>query len=277
MGTVAVTGAASGIGAATRELLLRAGHRVIGIDLAEADVLADLATATGRQAAIDAVLAHCGGRLDGVVTAAGVPPRAPAAQIVSVNFFGTVRLLSGLRSALTAADHGRAVALSSVYASTIPGVPIPLVEACLADDEVAALEFVAGAQPAEHVFIYAATKVAIARWVRRHAPTSEWARAGIRLNAIAPGATNTPFFGETFLQQMAEERLPTGVAAEPEQVAAWIVAMLGPDAEFMCGSVVYLDGGTDAARNPDAWPMPPAGPLGANPRPSWLRGLRRRR
>src|SRR3954463_3562179 len=147
MGTVAVTGAASGIGAATRAALLERGHRVIGIDVAEGqpgvDIVADLAGAAGRRAAIDGVLAACGGRLDGLVTAAGVPPRVATPTIVSVNYFGTTELVSGLHGALAAAGHSRVVVLSWVMASTIKGFPADLVGLLLAGEEAAARELVA--------------------------------------------------------------------------------------------------------------------------------------
>jgi NAD(P)-dependent dehydrogenase (short-subunit alcohol dehydrogenase family) len=86
MAIYAVTGSASGIGAATRAQLERAGHRVIGVDLSAAEVIADLGTASGRQAAVAQISADCGGRLDGLVTCAGLAglPERAAALLVSV-------------------------------------------------------------------------------------------------------------------------------------------------------------------------------------------------
>ena len=55
MGTYCVTGAASGIGAATKAKLEADGHRVIGVDLRDADVVADMSTPEGRQSAVDGV------------------------------------------------------------------------------------------------------------------------------------------------------------------------------------------------------------------------------
>src|SRR6059058_3227691 len=158
MGTVAISGSAAGIGAATGSLLRAAGHDVIGIDRADAELVADLGTEAGRQAAVDGVLAACKGRLDGLVTAAGVPPRAPAADIVSINYFGTVALLTGLHRALAAAGRSRVVAVSSVMASTLPGVPLDLVEVLLAGDEPAARALGSSVPPNQHGRIYAATK-----------------------------------------------------------------------------------------------------------------------
>lgn len=74
MATIAVTGAASGIGAALAAWLADDGHRVIGVDLAGADVEADLGTAGGRTAAIAAVTDLCDGRLDALLPFARPSP-----------------------------------------------------------------------------------------------------------------------------------------------------------------------------------------------------------
>src|SRR5438093_2979450 len=103
MGTLAVTGATSGIGAATRARLERAGHRVIGVDLRDAEVIADLSRDEGRRAAVDGVRAASADRLDGLVACAGLGPQVePVAGIVAVNYFGARAVLAGLRPALAA-------------------------------------------------------------------------------------------------------------------------------------------------------------------------------
>src|SRR5262245_6754972 len=138
MGVIAVSGSASGIGAAIRARLTRDGQRVIGIDLRDAEVIADLATADGRAAAIDAVQQQSGGRLDGLVVCAGVGPHVPdQALIVSLNYFGAQALLDGLRAALASTPQPAAVAISS-NSSTIGNTDTLLVAACLAGDETEA-------------------------------------------------------------------------------------------------------------------------------------------
>jgi len=69
--TSVVTGAASGIGEATCELLREHGQQVIGIDLHDADVTVDLATAAGRAALLGEVTALSGGSIDAVLAVAG--------------------------------------------------------------------------------------------------------------------------------------------------------------------------------------------------------------
>jgi NAD(P)-dependent dehydrogenase (short-subunit alcohol dehydrogenase family) len=271
MGRVAVSGAASGIGAATADRLRRSGHEVIALDLHDADVIADLSTSEGRQTAIDAVLDRCNGRLDGLVTAAGVPGRSAPDQTVSVNYFGTVALLEGLRGALAAAEHGRAVALSSVVTRLV-AVPPEVVDACLAGDEALARERILAVDEQRSKKAYVSTKVAVARFVRRNAPQPDWAGAGIRLNAIAPGPVTSPLLlGPARTADDPPSDAPTGGAATPDQVATWIETMLGDAAEFLCGSVLFLDGGIDALWRPDDWPTALPQP---EPRRSFLRRSR---
>jgi NAD(P)-dependent dehydrogenase (short-subunit alcohol dehydrogenase family) len=258
--TIAITGAGSGIGAATATRLSAHGHDVLRVDLREADVEADLGTADGRRHTIERITEWCGGALDGLVTCAGLAglPDRPASLLVSVNYFGTVELLAGLRDALAAGTEPAAVAISSNSTTTQPGIALALVDACLAGDEAAARAL---AGEGESLSTYPVTKLALARWVRRHAPTPEWAGANIRLNAVAPGATQTPLLQEglddPFVGPLIEGfEVPIGRRGKPDEIAALIEFLLGPDARFFCGSVVFCDGGTDAATRADDVPPP---------------------
>lgn len=261
MGTFVVTGSASGIGAATVDVLRRDGHDVIGVDRAQSEVVADLETAAGRAAAVEEALQQCGGTLDGLVTCAGLGPipERPGSSIVSVNHFGTVELLAGLRPALAAAGTAAAVAISSNSTTTTPGVPHDLIDLCLTGDEEGArrraddLGAMAG--------VYPASKIAVARWVRRHAVTDDWVGAGIRLNAIAPGVVDTAMVAEAAAHAdvgplIEMFPIPMQRAARPSEIADFIAFLLGTGAGFFCGSVLFIDGGTDAQLRPDAWPAP---------------------
>jgi len=255
-----ITGSASGMGAATRARLEAAGQRVVGVDLRDAEVVADLGTPEGRSAAIEAVAARTDGRVDGLVTWAGIAglTDGSGALLASVNYFGTIALLEGLRPLLARGDRPAAVAISSNSTTVQPKVPRDVIEACLAGDETAAC---AAAEAAGAPGTYPATKTAIAWWVRRHAPGDDWAGAGITLNAVAPGAVETPL-----LQASRDDRvlgqfidafpIPVGRKGEPDEIAAFVEFLLGPDARFFCGSVVFVDGGTDAQLRPDDQPQP---------------------
>jgi NAD(P)-dependent dehydrogenase (short-subunit alcohol dehydrogenase family) len=258
--TIVVTGSASGMGAATRARLEADGQRVIGVDLRDADVIADLSTAEGRRAAVGAVTEQSGGAIDGLVTWAGLAglTHLAGSLLVSVNYFGTVDLLEGLRPLLARGDRPAAVAISSNSTTCQPGVPLDLVRLCLEGDEAAARD---AADDAGSLFTYPASKMAVAWWARRHAPTDEWAGAGITLNVVAPGAIETPMLDATRRDPTIGELVdafpvPVGRKGRAGELAAFVQFLLGPDARFFCGSVVFVDGGTDALLRADDFPAP---------------------
>lgn len=260
MSTIAVTGSASGIGAATAARLVGAGHRVITVDLRDADIEADLSRADERARVAAAITDACGGVLDGLVTCAGIGglPDRPGSLVVDVNYFGTVDLLAGLRPALAVGSSPSAVAIASNSTTIQPGIPFDVVDACLAGDRDAAA---AAADAAGSVATYPATKTAICRWVRRQATGADWAGAGIRLNAVSPGMIETALVAEqradTEMGPMLDLLpIPLGRGGRPEEIAALVEFLLGPDAGFFCGSVVLADGGTEALLRPDDWPAP---------------------
>ena len=250
MATIAITGSAGGIGAATRERLEQDGHTVVGVDVRDAEVEADLSSPEGRAAMVEGVTGAADGVLDGVVAAAGVL-RPDGATVVSVNHFGAVATLEGLRPLLERGSSPSAVAVSSNSTTTFPDLPVALAEACLVGDEAAAREAAAGVDP---VAVYPATKLALARWVRRAAVSDAWAGSGIRLNAVAPGFIATPMTAgtEDFVLGLGDVYpVPQRRAGQPPEVAALLAYLLSPEAAFFCGSVVFMDGGTDAAVRAD--------------------------
>ena len=262
MGTYAVTGSASGMGNAVVERLLGAGHTVLRVDVKDADVVADLSTAAGRHSAAEAVLSASGGRLDGAVLAAGLGPTKGAERLITeVNYFGVVDLLQAWRPALAAADRAKVVVFSSNSTTTVPAVPGRAVRALLDGDAEKALATYRLLGPAAPPMAYAASKIAVSRWVRRHAVTPEWAGAGIRLNALAPGAIMTPMLQRQLAtpaeaKQIRRFPVPIGGFGDAGQLADWVVFMLSDAADFLCGSVVFVDGGSDAYYRADDWPRP---------------------
>src|SRR5262245_7171442 len=256
MGTVCITGSAGGIGAATRTRLEAEGARVIGVDVRDAEVVADLSTPEGRDAMVQGVADACDGALDGLVAAAGIMGTEP--RVVAINYFGAIATLEGLRPLLAEGADPSAVAISSNSTTTTPGLPSELVDAIAAGDETVALKATA---VAPGVFAYRASKLALARYVRRHAPGPEWIGAGIRLNAIAPGVIETPMTKNDldFIFGIPDVfPVPIGRPGRPEEIASLLAYLLSPDAGFFCGSVVFADGGTDAVVRTDDYPTPRA-------------------
>jgi len=229
---------------------------VIGIDLSDADVLADLGSPDGRAAAVAAVAAACDGSLDGLVTAAGIGGSSTehGARLVAINYFGTVELVFGLRGVLAERGGASVVCVGSNSATVQPDWSVDLAEACLSGDETRACEI---ASEALSLFAYPATKAAISWFVRIHAPKPEWIGAGIRLNVVAPGLTETaltagqrrdPVLGDA----IANFPVPLGRAIRPDEIAEVIAFALATPA--LVGSVVVADGGTEALLRPRDWP-----------------------
>ena len=265
MGTIAITGSASGIGRATRERLEREGHTVIGVDLRDAEVIADLTTPDGRAAMVEGVARASGGALDGLLAGAGVSGRTSESErVIRLNYFGAVATLDGLRPLLAKGTNASAVAISSNAATTQPGGADPAaVQMCLEGNEEKVIEMMADIGWTS----YAVAKLALARWVRHKAVTDEWVGAGIRLNAIAPGIIVTPMTeaGLDFILNMPNWPRPTKEPGKPEEVAGLIRYLLSEEARYFVGSFVVMDGGTDAALRPDDWPDLPYSPGSSGP------------
>lgn len=253
MRTYVVSGAASGIGAATAELLRAGGHRVIGIDRRDADITVDLATTEGRASAVAAVRERTD-VVHGLVPAAGIAGRTgvPGDLLVSVNFFGAVALVRGLHAELTAAQGAGVVLLASNSITGMPGWNAPVAQACLRDDEPLAR---AEAAKVDSVMAYPSSKAALAWWARREGVKPEWAGAGIRLNSVAPGATETPMVDQMRADPLlgsAIDAYPNAIGrlGRPEEVAATIAFLLSDAAANIVGVCLFVDGGTDAMLHP---------------------------
>lgn len=255
--TYVVTGAASGIGAATARRLRERGGQVIACDLHDADVVADLTTGEGRAALIDGVRRLSGGSIDGIVANAG---GGPAETMLALNFFGAVATLEGLRPLLEASPAPRAVMVSSI--SSLGPIDQGLVEACLSLDEakaIAAAEqaLAAGKGPLD---LYGSAKHALNRWCRRVAVQPQWAGAGIPLNVVAPGVVDTPAAAwilsdaERTAQMRRMAPLRGAHPGRPEQMAAMLAWCVSADNALMTGQILFADGGFECfSRGEQSW------------------------
>jgi NAD(P)-dependent dehydrogenase (short-subunit alcohol dehydrogenase family) len=244
-------------------MLRERAARVIGVSFNDtADVVADLSTPEGRATMVKDVTALAGGSIDGVIACAG-GGQTTRGSIVSVNFFGAVATLDGLRPLLARGTHPRAVAvLSTAMLWERSGDPVTdeysvddrVVEACLDGDEEAANTL------ADPRSAYSSAKRALARWIRRVAPTEPWAGAGIPVNGVAPGSLRTARNeagrstdeGRALFNRLVP--MPLCGPGEPDHIASLLAWFTSPDNALVTGQVVFADAGADVVlRGEDIW------------------------
>lgn len=249
--TIVITGAASGIGRASAAMLEAAGHRVIGVDLRDVAVIADLSTPAGRRAMAAEVAALAPEGIDTVIAVAGIPAPAPPSRLLAINYFGAVATLELLRPLLLRSSAPRAVAIVST--ASLSDYDPQLVDACLTGDEAAALKQAEGVDP-EAATGYASSKHALGRWLRRAAISADWAGSGILLNGVSPGRVYTPmtagFFASEEGRAMLDQFTPIALAdcpyGQPEELAEVIAFLATLKGRYLLGQIVYVDGGTEA-------------------------------
>jgi NAD(P)-dependent dehydrogenase (short-subunit alcohol dehydrogenase family) len=252
MALYAMTGGATGIGAALKHQLRERGDDVIVVDIKDADIVTDLSTAEGRAAAVAGVRERAPDGLDGLIACAGLPPVVkPLSLVARVNYFGSVEVVEPLRD-LVALRRGTVLLVSSNSAPMV-GSDDPYVQALLAGDEAGAC---ANIEDRDGHTAYAGSKRALSVWMRRNA--AAYARAGVRMNAIAPGITMTPLAEQVFAdpelgQVMRDfgDSVPVGHIAQPEDIANAARFLLSAEAAFVCGAIFFVDGGSDAMLRPD--------------------------
>ena len=255
MGLYAVTGGANGIGAAIASSLAGEGHRLVVVDVADADVVADLATAEGRAAATEAIRERAPEGLDGFVPAAGIGAHHPTpSRITRVNYFGVVSLVEALEDRI-ASRRGAIVLVASETAFN-KGYDPAYLEALARGDEEAACARIEALDPDAAGFTaYGGAKNALVRWMRHR--TAALAKLGVRINAIAPGFTETALTLDAMdtrygaaIEAFAES-IPLGRRGRPEDMANGAMFLLSERASFVTGSTLHIDGGHDAVQRPD--------------------------
>jgi len=197
---------------------------------------------------VEGVTRLTGGRIDAIVANAG---GGPAETMLALNFFGAVATLEGLRPLLASSSAPRAAMVSSI-SSLSPSAPA-LVDSCLAQDEttagrIADAALSAGRGPLE---LYGAAKHALNRWCRSVASQPQWAGAGIPINVAALGFFDTPaaayILTNPDLRARMEAMVPLRGAApgRPDEAAAALAWLVGPENSQITGQILFVDGGME--------------------------------
>ncbi|HJQ38207.1 MAG TPA: SDR family oxidoreductase [Thermoanaerobaculia bacterium] len=222
--TALVTGATAGIGLAVAEELTRFGANVIRVARKNADIDADMSRAEDRRRMIASL-----DRLDILVNNAGTNIRKKAVEY-SDDEYKRIRELN----------------MDSVF--DVCRLAHPLLRAS-GDASVVNIASVASFRHLGTGIPYAMTKAAIAHMTRGLA--AEWAKDGIRVNAVAPWYIRTPL-AQPVLDD--PERLgkvlgatPMGRVGEPEEVASVVAFLCMPASSYVTGECVTIDGGFSVA------------------------------
>jgi NAD(P)-dependent dehydrogenase (short-subunit alcohol dehydrogenase family) len=259
--TIVVTGSASGIGAVVRLRFEKEGDTVIGVDIKDAEIIADLSTKTGREAAIAGVKQHCGDSIDRFIACAGLATYArPLSLIPSVNYFGAIDLLDGLFELLKQSRDPAAVVILSNAALWWTPDESPYVQALLNHDEDEAWRILTEFEEADGILLasgqaYMGSKFALGIALRHRA--LNWGKLGVRLNGVAPGNTDTPMLHKVLEDPNTGDgvrsmEIPLNRFGKPEEIAAVVHFLCSPEASYVHGSIIVADGGIDAVIRPDS-------------------------
>jgi NAD(P)-dependent dehydrogenase (short-subunit alcohol dehydrogenase family) len=232
-----ITGAAGGIGAATAELFRAEGATVVGVDLGEseqADVSIQADVTDDEQ--VEALYARTReeqGRIDVLFNNAGISPNDDA---------------SVLDTSLEAWQRVQDVNLKSVFLCCKHGIP-HLLEGG-GGSVINTASFVAVMGAATSQISYTASKGGVLALSRELGV--EFARRGVRVNALCPGPVNTPLLQELFAKdpEKAARRivhLPIGRFAEAREIAQGALFLASDDSSYVTASTFLVDGGLSGA------------------------------
>ena len=240
--TIIVTGAASGIGAATAALVSSHGAEVISVDIniPRTPVGRFLQVDLADRSSIDRLVAALPSGAHGLANIAGLPPTRPAEAVLKVNLVGLKYLTTQLVPKLS--DGASIVNLASLaglgWAESKDAV---LASADLDFNEVSAFCVQHGIAGGRSYFF---SKEALIVWTMQNRWT--WRSRGIRMNAVSPGPVDTPILKDFIatLGARAEEDMKTmDRPGKPSDIAPVVAFLLSDSSAWIRGTNVPVDGG----------------------------------
>src|SRR5947208_4503262 len=243
-----ITGAAGGIGRVAAELFAREGARVVIADVVEVD----------GKAAVDAI-SDAGGHAAFVHADVSDPEQADAMVRFALDTFGGLHVLYNNAGILPPDDAGTletpdstwdrvmAVNLKGVWLGCKYGIPALIDSGGGAIINVASFVALVGAATPQ--IAYTASKGGVLAVTREIAV--EYARRGIRANALCPGPIETPMLAELLRDPQRRARrlvhIPIGRFGRAEEVAQAALWLASEDSSLMTGAALVVDGGITAA------------------------------
>lgn len=243
--TVIVTGAASGIGAATARLVRAWGGRVIAVDRNEPADPVDsyFAADLSDRAVIDALVEALPAGAHGLANIAGLPPTRPAADVLKVNLVGLKHLT--LRLVPKLADGAAIVNLASLagldWAEALPAVRAS------AELDFEGVEAFCTRHGLEGARSYFFSKEALIAWTYWNRWT--WRDRGIRMNAVSPGPVETPILPDFVATLGARAKADMAVMdrpGRPQDIAPAVGFLLSDASGWIRGTNLPVDGGMHA-------------------------------
>lgn len=251
-----VTGAASGMGAATAALLVELGARVTALDVAAVELAGARSITVDLldTASIDAAVAAVDGPVDALFSVAGLPgPPFSDLDVLTVNFIGARRLIEALvpsmpeGSAVATVASNAGLGWQNEYESLAP-----LVATAGFDEARAWVEEHPDGLAANMGYLY--SKKVMNAWVAWRAP-SLLSDRGIRLNNTNPGPTQTammPAFEAFAGKEMIDAFVgPSGRRSTPEEQAWPLLFLNSPRSSYVAGEAFHTDAGFQAAQFTD--------------------------
>ncbi|OBA86627.1 3-alpha-hydroxysteroid dehydrogenase [Mycobacteriaceae bacterium 1482268.1] len=248
--SVVVTGAASGMGQATAQILVDLGATVTALDInpTTVPVARALHIDLRDRASIDEVAAAIEGPVDGLFSCAGLPgPPFSEWDTILVNFVGARHLAESLVPKM---PEGSAISVISSSAAIGWQDHIKVITGLLQTNGFeAAVEWLTANEKKWSWSGYAYSKYIIDAWVGWWYP--EIGRRGIRINCINPGPTETammPAFQDLMGKDTVDQAVgPVGRYSTPEEQAWPLVCLGSPRFSYVGGEVLWTDGGWNGA------------------------------
>ncbi len=236
-----VTGAASGIGRASALRLAEEGARIFACDI-DAGALDDLASeAKGRDLQVDT---HVLDVSDGEACASAVAQAVSSCGRLDVlcNIAGISHLDLFENYSHELWQRMIGINLSSVFFLSQAAMP-HLVET---KGNIVNMASTAGLQGQAHNAVYCAAKFGVVGLTKSNA--QEYARRGVRVNAVCPGGVLTPLLRETKMPEGADPELfgrmmPLLPLARAHEIATAVAYLASDDARYVTGHTLTLDGG----------------------------------